>query len=296
MIVISNSEVEAYQRCHKAHWYAYGLKLTQRTQSMPLRCGILGHSVIEAYYRAKKADYTHTEAVEAGMDVMAEYMMSDHDDATDAEVMPIVTQRFLEYAQHYRSEPWRIVDVEGVYNIPLGGGVTYALTLDLLVEIIRGPYVGEQAIIDHKWTYDFWSPTAIQMAAQIPKYLWTLGKLGSTAKIGFLNQIRYRKMKDETPDKIFRRVLIDPTQQRMDYIMSVQKKMAIEIANLKLLGKSHLLAEATPSYSKQICDKCNFVAPCNIETDGRDPTATLQAMFKPNTYEYNEIKLRRSLE
>lgn len=256
----------------------------------------MGHKVLEAYYKAKAAGYTHRAAIDAGMGVIADYMIYSHEDEEQGEVIPIVTQRFLEYAEYYKDEPWRVLDVEGVYNIPLGGGITYALTLDLLVEVTDGPYKGEQVVVDHKWTYNFWTKDEIFFAAQIPKYLWTLAKLGSTAKVGFLNQIRYRRLKNETPDQIFRRDLIEPDPARLENIMDIQKRMAMKIANIKLLGPENFKSEAIPSIHKQNCSTCFFKLPCSIELDGRDPARVLLTQFAKNTYNYDEISLRRNLE
>lgn len=290
-MIISNSEVETFQKCQRKHWYAYGLNLTPREKSLPLRSGILGHSVLEKYYRAKRAELSHDECVQDGLSVLSAYMLHP-----DVDVYSIVLKRFLEYAEHYKNEPFRVLDVEGTYTTPLDNGIEYALTLDLLVEYTSGEWKGKQVLIDHKWTSDFWSANAVDMLPQIPKYLHTLRKLGSTADFGIINQIRYRKMKDGyTSDKIFRRSIVTPTPERIANIVRIQEKVTSIIRQRKLFPDLWE-SEAVQTIYRQQCDNCFFTIPCQIELDGRDPKPTLDAMFEQNTYGYDEDRLRRGIE
>jgi hypothetical protein len=256
-----------------------------------LRSGILGHSVLEKYYLAKRAELSHDECVQEGMGVLAAYMLHP-----DVEVYSIVLKRFLEYAEHYKNEPFRTLDVEGTYTTPLSNGIEYALTLDLLVEYTSGEWKGKQVLIDHKWTSDYWSANAVDMLPQIPKYLHTLRKLGSTADFGIINQIRYRKMKDGyTTDKIFRRSPVTPTPERIANIVRIQEKVTHIIRQRKIFPDLWE-SEAVQTIYRQQCDNCFFTIPCQIELDGRDPRPTLDAMFEQNTYGYDEDRLRRDIE
>lgn len=287
-MIMSNSEVEAFQKCQRKHWYGYGLNLSPREKNLPLRAGILGHSVLEKYYKAKRAELTHDECVHEGLSVLAAYMLHP-----DVEVYSIVLKRFLEYAEHYRHEPFRVIDVEGVYTMPLGNGIEYALTLDLLVEYTSGQYKGQQVLIDHKWTSDFWSENAVNMLPQIPKYIYTLRKLGSTADFGIVSQIRYRKMKDGyTPDKIFRRSIVKPTPERIANIIRIHEKVTSIIRQRKIFPDLWEM-DAVQTIYRQQCDNCFFRTPCEIELDGRDASYTFQTMYEQNTYGYKDSSLRK---
>jgi hypothetical protein len=287
-VIISNSEVETFQKCQRKHWYAYGLNLAPREKALPLRSGILGHSVLEKYYRAKRAELSHDECVQEGLSVLAAYMLHP-----DVEVYSIVLKRFLEYAEHYKHEPFRVLDVEGIYTMPLDNGIEYALTLDLLVEYISGQYKGQQVLIDHKWTSDFWSADAVDMLPQIPKYLHTLRRLGSTADFGIVNQIRYRKMKDGyDSDRIFRRSHVKPTKERIANIVRIHEKVTHIIRQRKIFPDLWEM-EAVQTIYRQQCDNCFFRTPCQIELDGRDASRTFAAMFEQNTYGYRDSSLRK---
>lgn len=290
-MIISNSEVETFQKCQRKHWYAYGLNLAPKTKTLPLRSGILGHSVLEKYYMAKRAELTHEECIQEGMGVLAAYMLHP-----DVEVYSIVLQRFLEYAEYYKHEPFRVLDVEGTYTTPLENGIEYALTLDLLVEYTQGEWKGKQVLIDHKWTSDYWSANAVDMLPQIPKYLHTLRSLGSTADFGIINQVRYRKMKEgHPPEMFFRRSPVTPTPKRIENIMRIQEQVT-NVIRLRKLFPDLWKSEATPTIYRQQCDNCFFTIPCQIELDGRDPGPTFDAHFEQNTYGYDEDRLRRDVE
>jgi hypothetical protein len=296
LVIVSNSEVETYQRCPKQHWYAYGLNVTPTQRFMPIRCGIMGHEVLEAYYKAKQAGLPHDKCRAAGLAVIADYITTKGDSYGEGGVFSIVTKRFMEYASHYKDEPWKILDVEGVYSVPMGYGIEYALTIDMLVEWTSGSRKGQQCIVEHKWCYNFWSADEVYMMGQLTKYLWAMQKLGSNATIGIVNQIRYRDLKPGyTADNIFKRAPHIPEAPRIEKLADIQFRMAMKLAKVKEERHSWE-SMAIPSVSRQNCKNCFFQIPCNIELDGRDPSQVFKINFIPNTYGYSQEKIRRSLD
>lgn len=292
-MIISNSEVEAYQHCPRKHWYAYGLKRTPTQKTLPIKHGILGHTILEAYYRAKMEQKNHVDCVQAGMAVLAEYLTLDNQ-SYEGKVITMVSDRFLAYTEHYKDEPWKILAVERPYAISLIDGVDYAMQLDLLVEWTDGPYKGEKIIVDHKWGYNFQSADEIYFGGQLPKYIWTLQRSGHPdVKWGMVNQIRYRAIKDAVAPKIFMRNRVEPTKERLDNVMDAQFSVGYEIMQKKL-ERGWKITVPTPYLSRVICKNCFFKLPCGIELDGRDPTRTLAVNYTTNTYGYSEKLLLKA--
>lgn len=290
--IVSNSEVDSFQRCQRMHWYAYGLGLSPKAKNVPIKHGILGHSAFEAYYKAMKAELPRDECIQTGLLAIADAPSASGD------VMGMVTKRFLEYVKHYENEPFRVIDVEGVYSIPLPNGLTYALTVDLLVEMTEGEYKGEQVVIDTKWCYYFWTVDDAYMHPQIPKYIGALRMLGANTRAGLINMVRWRDIKTYEPEQVFRRLPVKPTQTRLDNIMQIQCKISLdEILKRRQMSKVEWHDNhATPTLNNQNCKNCFFKQPCSQELDGIDPTTTLAIAFENRSYGYSEEKLRRNLE
>lgn len=288
--IISNSEVDSFQRCPRAHYYGFGLALAPKEQSVPIKHGVIGHKALEAYYKAKKAELPHDECVMAGVKAIGEAPASSGD------VLGMVMKRYLEYTDYYKDEPFRVLDVEGVYSVPMSDGITYALTLDLLMEHTSGSRKGEQVVMDTKWCYNFKTIDEVHMHPQIPKYIGALRMLGSTAKMGYYNMIRWREIKQYTPEQVFKRLPVEPTQTRINNIMTIQHHIARnEILPRRQMPKARWHDDyATPALHEQNCKNCFFRHPCSQELDGTDPTLTLAVNYESRRYGYSEDKLRRN--
>lgn len=294
-MIVSNSEVETYQHCPRQHWYAYGLKRTPTDKTLPIKHGIMGHQVLEAYYRAKMERNTHGECVQAGMSVVAKYLTED-ENYHEGKVIPTVTDRFLAYTKHYQDEPWNILAVEKIYAINMIEGVDYAMQLDLLVEWTEGPYKGEVIIVDHKWGYNFQTADEVFFGGQLPKYIWTIRRSGyPDVKWGMVNQIRYRAIKEPRPDQIFMRNRVEPTEAKLDNIMDAQLTVGYDIVKAKS-RPDWKTTVPTPYLSRITCKNCFFKMPCGIELDGRDPTRTLAINYTDNTYGYSEKLLIKAMD
>ncbi len=289
--IVSNSEAEAYQRCKRLHWFAFGLSLRPKDESTAINTGVVGHEVLEAYYRAKMAEQSHRDCVSAGLEIITK-RMGNVGEGDDSSSFPLITQRFLEYAIFYEKEPFRVLDIEGTYSVPLENGTEYALTLDLLVEFTSGRLKGQQAVYDHKWAYNFWTLVDLEMNAQIPKYLWAVRKLGSNAEIGIISQIRTRKVDGD--ENKFRRNKIEPSVTRMENLMDIHATVAEEIAKVKT-DRDFWKENATPSISKLNCQYCPFRTPCSTMLEGKDPSKNLYAFYERKKYGYEDKDLRRTL-
>jgi hypothetical protein len=135
---ISNSEAETYDKCERAHYYQFGLGLMPKQVPRPVRIGVLGHRILEAYYRTGLETTQRQEWYRAGLDELTKlFQHVDNDD--DWDILSLLGVRFGQYAEHYATDRWRVIDVEGHYEKKLSDDITYAMRLDLLFrrEVIR---------------------------------------------------------------------------------------------------------------------------------------------------------------
>lgn len=274
-LLISNSEVDTKLRCDRLHYYQYALGLYPKKVSRANSIGNLGHHVLEHYYRTIMDGGSREDAFHAGM---SQIMLAPEHEELD--VVRLVSQRFMQYHEHYQNERFKVVGVEGAFSTELENGTTYPLRPDMLGFYEDGPWEGQYVIIDHKFKYDFFSPDELSMHVQTFKYIWTLRKLGYNVKRSMLNQIRYREnIKDI--DKLFKREYLVPTDVQMENIMREHMDVSSEIEACKQQPVSWYAKNAPRRFNSKDCGFCYFRIPCRQELLGLDASATLANMYAP---------------
>lgn len=274
-MIISNSEVDTRLRCRRQHYYSYALGLYPRKLSRANDIGLLGHHVLETYYRSIKEGAEQPEAYNAGMQQLI--LAGGH---VDAEVISLISERFTQYCQFYRHEQFEVIDVEGIYKVPLNDRITYGLTLDLLVKYTEGYWKGQYVVIDHKFRYNFFTPDELGLHAQTFKYIWALRKQDYPIRHSILNQIRYRTDVKDTR-KLFKREELTPTDKQLETIMRDHLAISEEIYEAKTQPVSWLKDNSPRRYYPRDCAGCYFRIPCRLELIGKDASKTFTNMFAP---------------
>src|ERR1044071_469350 len=189
-MIISNSEVETYDNGERQHYYKFGLVLRPLVDKAAIRLGVYGHYVLESYYRQGLETNNRRVWYDAAIASIQE-LIDGAKSEQDHDLISLVTTRFHQYINYYADDTsWRIVDVEGTYILEIAPEISYAMTLDLLIQETVGPARGQYVVIDHKFIYRFHSIDEILMNAQIPKYIYTLRQSGFDVRYGMLNEIR----------------------------------------------------------------------------------------------------------
>lgn len=275
-MIISNSETDTYLACKRRHYYRFGLGLSPKTMSRALHIGLLGHSILETYYKTLMDGYSKDQAIEAGMQEVLESF-----DYEDPDVVSIISNRFLLYTRHYDDSVFRVLDVEGVYKIPLNQRITLGMTVDLLVEFTKGPYRGQLVVIDHKYKYNFPSPDELSMNVQLYKYIWGLRQLDYPVTFAIMNVLRYREdIKDVS--KLFARFELRPQGDQLKNIMVEHVGVSEEIFQAKSEPVAVYGTHAHRRGNDRDCSGCSYRRPCRLSLIGKDETLTLATMFTPD--------------
>lgn len=282
---VSNSEVIAFQKCERFHAFSWGLKLVPKdTSTSPMTLGTIGHRGLNAYYKSKINGFDNPEAVQAGMLELSKYMNGQFN-----EIMPIITKRFVAYATRHAHDPIEILAVEKSFRVQLSNNIDYVFTPDIIVTYTGGPFVGQTAVWDHKWSYNFWTDNEVHFDPQLPKYIWGLRQLGYDIDFGVINQLRTREIKEPRPEQLFKRSRTVPTAGRMENIMENQLTISERIAALP--DSKVWFRKAEPSLSKMNCGQCFFQDPCNQMLEGNSCEDMLQINYMPNDTapEYDKV-------
>lgn len=276
--VISNSEVTAYNECARRHWYQYVEGLQPRSYGLALTRGIIGHHILEAYYKSRmlghSVDESKVHAFELLRKIIADWI-KDH--PTEYEKLSMLSDlyKLLEmYFEFYRGDNFNILSVENTYIASVDPEFSYGMKLDLLIKIESGIHAGETVVMDHKFIYNFKSDEELSIDGQLPKYIRTTAAAeGIGISRGVFNQIRYRELKNPDPEMIFRRTWIKPTAEAKEQIWQEQIAASEEIVRRPRAPRRTL--------SPLVCKNCYFLQICSAELNGRSTATARLVDYEP---------------
>lgn len=276
--IISNSEVTAYNECSRRHWYQYQQELQPRSYGIALTRGIVGHQVLEQYYKVIQEGFSVDDAkyfalgyLERLLTAHAEKAPFDYDKLTMLSQLHALIDAYIEF---YRVEEFRVISVEKTYIAPVDPSFSYGMKLDLLVEMIKGIYRGEIIVLDHKFIYNFKSDEELTIDGQLPKYIRTVAEAeGILITRGIFNQIRYRELKNPNPEMIFRRSWIKPSKKAKDRIWTEQIDASDEIVNNPRPPRRTL--------SPLVCKNCYFLQICRADLNDADTETMRKVDYMP---------------
>lgn len=289
---ISNSEVSAFTQCERKHYYGFLQKLEPKSVSQPLARGIIGHEAMEAAYHvimeAQQEYEGHAidtpngvsdRATQAGVNVILRYMQdTDADKAMLADLITLVTR----YFRYYDVNEWMILAIEKAYEIPVNDEWYFGMRLDLLVREKDGTI----ALVDHKFVYDFYSDSVLEMNPQMPKYLGTLRFNGIQASKAILNQIRYRMKKGgNTDEELFKRAVLKPNNAEVRQYMAEQFRISERIMARRDMAPEAQSIEAVRTANQMVCKNCSFQPLCKSEAMGGNIEIMKSLDYKPNSYD-----------
>lgn len=280
---ISNSEVSTWLVCQRQYYYQFDMALEPIRFSDALSRGLLGHDVLAHYYKALQAGTDWEDAAKEAREYLMGFMGgSSYALETVLEIDGIL-QGYWAYTQ---GDPnWRILHVEEQFNVFFTQEFEFSMRLDLLVQDTT---TGEVILVDHKFVYDFWTQDDLALNPQLPKYIGALRVNGFKVDRAILNQLRYRKLKEPTPERLFVRESYSPSNNKVVNVVRDQITKSQEIMRWRELPIEERGARATRILNKVVCRGCPVKLLCQQELDGAPLDYLVQNEFKSRTYGYNE--------
>lgn len=284
---LSHTEISTENLCSRQHFYQFILKLVPPEKSEPLQYGIYGHKMIEEYYSVILQGGNDDDARMAAF----KYLDSIGPEISD-KVRSVLELHMMKYFLFYKHKPWRIIAVEKQIKVafpdkPYG----YACTVDLIVEILEGEYKGKIAVVDHKWTYNYWSIWSVLMNSQLPRYIWASREAGLSIDMGIISQVRYRTFKDYSKADLFKHEFLTPEPEEIENNLLEFHKSAEVIWERKKLAEVSLKEAKLDTkrvMHKLICDYCDYKRPCHAGLQGRSEATILTTQFVESDYGYNK--------
>lgn len=276
----SHSEVESYLKCQRNHYYGYGLRLEPVKMSDALARGIIGHAGLAAYYRNRKDGGEHEDGVKLAIQEMiieAENLTTYNRETLLSEAMGLVRANL----NHFENDEWEVIEVEKRYDVEIMEGYTMPVIIDLIVRIPgRGVIV-----VDHKFTYDFYSSDAVDLNPQLAKYLAVMRTDGYEVHGAMYNQIRYRttKANAKEAEERFSRVIVSLTSKRVSTVMREQIMVAQRIAKLKRMEREEWESRVVRVANSMVCKSCSFKDLCASDLNGQNSELLIQYEYKEKT-------------
>jgi len=170
------------------------------------------------------------------------------------------------YWGFYDSNEWEILAVEESFDLAISDDFSMPTRLDL---IVRERKNGKMAVVDHKFKGEFFLENSLSLNAQQPKYLAALKEAGYDVSYAIMNVIRTRKMKDPSPDQLYRRNIITPSIAKTKNVMRQQISASKEITRYRAVEDPDVRKQiATPVLNEIVCKYCHFSDLCASELDG----------------------------
>lgn len=290
--IVSNSEVSSWNDCQRKHFFSFILNLEPKRRSRALNIGIIGHEILAHFYKAVMEGKTKQESYQAAMKLLTPYMMEaeSNDEIDSIAVLQGLISRYVEI--DYLAENTEILAVEKDFYLPVNESFWYGMRLDLLVRVLSGRSAGNIFLVDHKFTYDFYSFDDLKLNPQTPKYIGVLRNAGIPVEDGYLNQFRTRfpahLIRGKEDSDLFS---MAPTNVKPARIRNAFKQQLI--ASERIMARRALPfelqeMEAIPVMNRMVCRNCPFKLPCEMMEESVDYKGILEAKYQERTYGYNE--------
>lgn len=282
MLVVSHSEVDQYLSCERKHWYGFGLQLQRQSQSASLQRGTMGHAVLDAYYSELQKNYHTPDARKAGFAKLAEFAVTPGVDLGLVADLQDLMIRYFDYAPTL-DETFEIIHVEKEFRLTVSDKIEYPYKPDLIVKEIG---TGRLYVIDHKFLYNFYTVDDMAISPQLAKYMGSLRAQGINIHSGLYNMLRWRKVKDTSPQASFKREGVKITNARIATTFKEQVAAMEQIGHLKTLPVDEWEKKVLRTASSFNCKNCSFLTLCTLDLNGEDRTLATKYDYEHNEYGY----------
>jgi len=263
----SHSEIETYNRCERAHWYGYGLRIIAAKPGVQLARSTLGHSALAEYYTKLKAGLSHKESVRNAFRHLAVLLSEVEPLYPGGKLREDLTFTLDAYFRHFESEATEleVLGVEQEFFVRVNDNYSLPFVIDLIVRTSQGIEAW-----DHKFVYDFFNPTLVDLSPQLPLYYAGLKLLGYPPLTVKYNELRYRVTKEAKADIASRFNRVAPTLSPSRVLITMEEhiKVGERIYYLRSLGIDEWEKKIVRAKNNTACRNCDFSKICIGELNG----------------------------
>lgn len=290
--IMSISRADSWTTCQRKHLFSYTFERQADHRSRSLNIGIIGHDVLAVFYSAIMEGLSVKDAEQEAMKKLTEHFARGEVDVEVLSMVHVLVSRYI--SQDTLATGTKILAVESDFFLPINTDYWYGMRLDLLVEATQGQQKGRILLIDHKFTYDFYTPAALKLNSQMPKYVGTVRYNGYPVEEAYLNQIRTRfaahLVGKKSDDDLFRRDPVGITHERVRSALKHQMIASERIIERSRMPLEMQIEEALPVLNNMVCRNCPFVDPCIRMEEGVSAEKALGPGYVAKTSGFDYLK------
>lgn len=263
----SHSEIETYNRCERAHFYGYGLRLRSGKPGPQLVRGTLGHSALAEYYRGLQSGTSHQDSLRRAFANLSTQLSEVEPLYPGCKLREDLTFTLDAYFRNFEAEAGEIevLGVEQEFTVRVNDNYSLPFIVDLVVRTASGVEAW-----DHKFVWDFFNPNLVDLSPQLPLYYAGLKLLGYPPLTVKYNELRYRATTQTkaVPGSRFNRVAPRISPARILTTMEEHIKAGERIAYLRGLGLEGWENTIIRAKNNTACRNCDFAKICIGELNG----------------------------
>lgn len=302
---ISHSEVDQFLSCERKHYYAFGYPVSEDRRGLEpvkfgdgLYRGLIGHAALEAYYKhlipySRFTDGPTDAQFEAArltaINSVVVEMQSNPEQATLLMELMVILNAYFRYWRE-EDKNYIFLAVEEKFRTTIDEYIDFPFTPDL---IRQNRKTGCVEVVDHKFLANPYSPDAIAISPQLPKYVLNLRSLGYIIDDAVYDIIIHRVPAKKSYDPIIscKRISLHVTDKRIEQTMKEQNSVVRSIARYKSMPIEQWEQSVRRSASSFNCQHCSFLGLCISDLNGEDTEVAVKYNYLPNSYGYEPTEL-----
>lgn len=278
-MIISNSDIQSFQKCEMRFFYERILELRPRNYPPAMEVGTFGHKMMEEGFTVILNGGTYEEAVEAVSKLLLDQMQHPERMA--------VFRHVIAFIAWFQEQPWRVVGIEEKGNFKIDDDKEFGFTPDLIIEWTAGPLKGQLEILDYKFTGQAWTDAEIDMSQQLPKYLIYKNKRDGTNihRCGIV-QLFTRAAQEKKGSQLFLVKHKVPSKHRLQ---EIERENEILMDRVRPHFENPDQSKLMHTVDAKQCKMCWFASDlCPMDMDGKDTTNVKARNYIKNDYGYNK--------
>lgn len=282
-MIISNSDIDQFQQCERKFYYSRVLELIPLELPMPMQIGTFGHTMMEEFFKVILAGGSYEDAsLSAGQCLI---------DVIDNPMMGKVYRHVLAFGAYFLNQPWKVVALEEKGSFPVTDDLEFGFTPDLIIEFTEGPLKGQQAVLDYKFTGQYWNDRELNMSQQIPKYIiYKNERDGTKIHRGAVVMLNTRAGVDKTGNDLFIIKWLPITKAKLATIKHENEVMMKRIEPYFSAELGDVEQEVIRTVNKNTCKMCWFADDlCPMDLNGQDTKRVIARNYKKNDYGYSDL-------
>jgi hypothetical protein len=276
---ISNSQVLSLNKCEKRYDFEHVQTLKPLSYPEPMMRGLMGHDMMEAFFRTMAEGKSYEDCAKAINPLLEEATKTGQTELLN------VYRHVLAFGAYAFAEEWKIVLCEEGQHWMVNENIEFVFKPDLVIEFTKGPRRGNQAVLDFKFTGQYWSKREINMYQQVPKYFIYLRKVDPE---------KWKKLRNGGVVMLNTRAAAAATGLGLFKIewlnLNKQKLATIEKEHEEYLTRIYAIHrfpgwEPKRTVDSYACKLCFFADDlCPFDLEGKDTSRLLKFGYEINTY------------